>query len=101
MKSMWGLITLSVLCHFIAGDKLYAFDCLPTEAKEGNEADAIEQEYSPMFFQIFADESIPPIGEVKAIGTATLIDSRGFFITAAHVLERQDYWGPTKNLSWD
>ena len=76
----------------------YAIDnfCHRPPARDGDEVAFVEEEFSTMFFKIYPDKNIE---EDSAMGTATLIDSRGLFITAAHNLESQPAWGESKNWS--
>ena len=83
----------------------YALDnfCHRMPAKEGDEVALFEDEFSAMFFKIYPgknSEGTNPFEGVLPIGTATLIDSRGLFITAAHNLEGQSHWGESGSESW-
>jgi hypothetical protein len=78
----------------------YAQDnaCFRTPPRDGGEKSFLEEEFGTTFFQI------NPLGNGKdkttPIGTATLIDSRGLFISAAHILERQLVWGDKGTEDW-
>jgi hypothetical protein len=58
---------------------------------------SVLEQFGVAFFKILPEKETDI---KKSIGSATLIDPRGLFITAAHVLEEQQDWGASGNSNW-